>query len=142
MNRSYMTVHGLIRSFAGAVASIKPIHERVNDPFAALPRIHRVWHGPVAFGADEPELDILTVRAPRDGTILQVNVRAGAPTNLNLVLMSGSNMSPEQQAKMKQMLAFFEEELEKTGVIGTDFASAVCRPLPQPSRLQRLFSKA
>jgi tetratricopeptide (TPR) repeat protein len=43
----------------------------------------------------------------------QVNVRAGgAPMSLNLVLMAGSNVSPEQQAKMKQMLAFFEEGIQ------------------------------
>ncbi len=37
-----------------------PVHDEVTDTFAALPRIHRAWHGPVAFGADEPELDILS----------------------------------------------------------------------------------
>ncbi len=37
-----------------------PIRERVTDKFAALPRIHRAWHGPLAFAPDEPELDILT----------------------------------------------------------------------------------
>lgn len=31
----------------------------VTDRFAALRRIHRAWHGPIAFAADEPELDIL-----------------------------------------------------------------------------------
>jgi len=38
----------------------RPIRSRVDDPFAALPRVHRAWHGPIAFHADEPELDILT----------------------------------------------------------------------------------
>lgn len=37
-----------------------PVRTRVDDTYAALPRIHRAWHGPVAFHADEPELDILT----------------------------------------------------------------------------------
>jgi zinc protease len=37
-----------------------PLRERVDDKFAALSRIHRAWHGPIAFGADEAELDILT----------------------------------------------------------------------------------
>jgi predicted Zn-dependent peptidase len=37
-----------------------PVRDEVTDTFAALPRIHRAWHGPVAFDADEPELDILT----------------------------------------------------------------------------------
>ncbi len=37
-----------------------PILTRVEDKFAALTRIHRVWHGPLAFAPDEPELDILT----------------------------------------------------------------------------------
>jgi predicted Zn-dependent peptidase len=33
---------------------------RVVDRFATLPRIHRVWQGPAAFGDDEAELDVLT----------------------------------------------------------------------------------
>lgn len=37
-----------------------PVREQVDDAFATLRRIHRAWHGPVAFTADEPELDILT----------------------------------------------------------------------------------
>jgi predicted Zn-dependent peptidase len=37
-----------------------PICTRVEDTYAALPRIHRAWHGPLAFDPDEPELDILT----------------------------------------------------------------------------------
>jgi zinc protease len=37
-----------------------PVHARVEDRFAALQRIHRAWHGPVAFARHEPELDILT----------------------------------------------------------------------------------
>jgi predicted Zn-dependent peptidase len=36
-----------------------PVRGEVHDKFAALTRIHRAWHGPLAFGADEPELDIL-----------------------------------------------------------------------------------
>lgn len=37
-----------------------PIRETITDKFAALTRIHRAWHGPPAFAADEPELDLLT----------------------------------------------------------------------------------
>jgi zinc protease len=37
-----------------------PIREQVRDKFAALTRIHRAWHGPLAFADDEAELDILT----------------------------------------------------------------------------------
>jgi zinc protease len=36
------------------------VRGRVEDRFAALTRIHRAWHGPLAFADDEPELDILT----------------------------------------------------------------------------------
>jgi zinc protease len=37
-----------------------PLREQVRDKFAALTRIHRAWHGPLAFADDEPELDILS----------------------------------------------------------------------------------
>jgi predicted Zn-dependent peptidase len=37
-----------------------PIRREVDDKFAALTRIHRAWHGPLAFAADEPELDVLS----------------------------------------------------------------------------------
>ncbi|HEU0032385.1 MAG TPA: pitrilysin family protein [Kofleriaceae bacterium] len=37
-----------------------PAMTQVEDRFAVLRRIHRAWHGPAAFAADEPELDILT----------------------------------------------------------------------------------
>jgi predicted Zn-dependent peptidase len=37
-----------------------PIREQVRDKFAALTRVHRAWHGPLAYAADEPELDILS----------------------------------------------------------------------------------
>src|SRR5690606_34402920 len=37
-----------------------PLRATVEDRFAALRRIHRAWHGPVAFAEDEPELDVLT----------------------------------------------------------------------------------
>ncbi len=37
-----------------------PVRGQVEDRFAALTRIHRAWHGPLAFAEDEPELDILT----------------------------------------------------------------------------------
>jgi zinc protease len=43
---------------APAVAG--PLREQVRDKFAALTRIHRAWHGPLAFADDEPELDILS----------------------------------------------------------------------------------
>jgi predicted Zn-dependent peptidase len=38
----------------------QPITVRVDDRFAALGRVHRAWHGPKAFAADEAELDVLT----------------------------------------------------------------------------------
>jgi predicted Zn-dependent peptidase len=37
-----------------------PVRTEVTDPYAALRRLHRAWHGPIAFHPDEPELDILT----------------------------------------------------------------------------------
>ena len=37
-----------------------PVRGQVTDRFAALRRIHRAWHGPAAFAADEPELDVLS----------------------------------------------------------------------------------
>ncbi len=37
-----------------------PVRHQISDKFATLTRIHRAWHGPIAFHADEPELDILT----------------------------------------------------------------------------------
>ncbi|HEY5947421.1 MAG TPA: pitrilysin family protein [Kofleriaceae bacterium] len=37
-----------------------PLRSTVQDEFAALTRIHRAWHGPPAFVADEPELDIVS----------------------------------------------------------------------------------
>jgi zinc protease len=42
--------------------------EPVIDPFAALGRIHRAWRGPVAFGEDEPELDVVTAAWTAAGT--------------------------------------------------------------------------
>ena len=42
--------------------------EQVVDKFAALTRIHRVWHGPGAFGDDEPELDTLVAGWSATGT--------------------------------------------------------------------------
>jgi len=44
------------------------VPERVIDRFAALGRIHRAWHGPVAFGDAEPELDVLTAAWTAPGT--------------------------------------------------------------------------
>ncbi|HEX5062708.1 MAG TPA: pitrilysin family protein [Kofleriaceae bacterium] len=37
-----------------------PHRGQVYDKFAALTRIHRAWHGPLAFADDEPELDVLS----------------------------------------------------------------------------------
>jgi predicted Zn-dependent peptidase len=45
-----------------------PVVERVVDRFAALGRIHRAWLGPVAFGDDEAELDVLTAAWTAVGT--------------------------------------------------------------------------
>ncbi|HEY5922007.1 MAG TPA: hypothetical protein VIV11_10075, partial [Kofleriaceae bacterium] len=39
---------------------VGPIRAQLHDKFAALRRIHRVWHGPLAFATDEPELDVLS----------------------------------------------------------------------------------
>ena len=36
-----------------------PVRTRVDDRFAVLARVHRVWHAPAAFAPDEPELAIL-----------------------------------------------------------------------------------
>jgi len=36
-----------------------PHRASVTDKFAALRRIHRAWHGPLAFSADEPEIELL-----------------------------------------------------------------------------------
>lgn len=48
------------------------------------------------------------------------------------MLLSGiaGNFDPEveEDAALIRMLAFFEQELEKTGAIGTDFATVVARP--------------
>ncbi len=38
----------------------RALREQLPDRFAVLPRIHRVWLGPGACAADEPELDVLT----------------------------------------------------------------------------------
>jgi zinc protease len=40
----------------------------VRDPLATLRRIHRVWHGPAAFAADEPELDLAVAAWSASGT--------------------------------------------------------------------------
>jgi zinc protease len=42
--------------------------EQIPDRFAVLRRIHRAWHGPPAFTADEPELDILAAGWSATGT--------------------------------------------------------------------------
>ena len=45
-----------------------PVVTHVHDRFATLVRIHRAWLGPVAFGADEPELDLATAAWTATGT--------------------------------------------------------------------------
>ncbi|HVK85631.1 MAG TPA: pitrilysin family protein [Kofleriaceae bacterium] len=45
-----------------------PAHDRIDDSFAALARIHRAWLGPRALAADESELDILTAAWCATGT--------------------------------------------------------------------------
>jgi zinc protease len=47
---------------------VAPVVETVEDPFTAIRRIHRVWLGPRAFAADEPELDLLTAVWGATGT--------------------------------------------------------------------------
>jgi len=42
--------------------------ERVDDHLATLPRIHRAWHAPAAFAADDAELDVLTAAWGAVGT--------------------------------------------------------------------------
>jgi predicted Zn-dependent peptidase len=44
------------------------VPERVVDRFAALPRIHRAWLGPVAFGDGEADLDVVTAAWTAVGT--------------------------------------------------------------------------
>jgi zinc protease len=45
-----------------------PVSRRVDDPFATLARIHRAWHGPAAFAADEADLDVLAAAWSAAGT--------------------------------------------------------------------------
>jgi zinc protease len=48
---------------------LAPAHrETVPDRFAALARIHRAWHAPAAFAADEAELDVLVAGWTAVGT--------------------------------------------------------------------------
>jgi zinc protease len=42
--------------------------EVVRDGLATLRRVHRVWHGPAAFAADEPELDLAVAAWSASGT--------------------------------------------------------------------------
>jgi predicted Zn-dependent peptidase len=51
-----------------APVTLAPVSDRLTDPFAALGRVHRAWLGPVAFGAGETELDILTASWTAVGT--------------------------------------------------------------------------
>ncbi len=46
----------------------RAVTARVEDRFAALPRVHRAWHGPPAFAADEPELDLIAAAWAAVGT--------------------------------------------------------------------------
>ncbi|HEX7837968.1 MAG TPA: insulinase family protein, partial [Kofleriaceae bacterium] len=52
----------------GRAGAPERVPERVIDRFAALGRIHRAWPGPVAFGDDEAELDVLTTAWTAVGT--------------------------------------------------------------------------
>jgi zinc protease len=54
------------RRMVGATA--QATRATVDDSFATLRRIHRVWHGPAAFAADEPELDLAVAAWSASGT--------------------------------------------------------------------------
>lgn len=56
------------RKLYPAIELAGPIRETLTDKFATLTRIHRAWHGPRAFDADEPELDILSAAWSAVGT--------------------------------------------------------------------------
>ncbi|MCX5747815.1 MAG: pitrilysin family protein [Proteobacteria bacterium] len=56
------------RSAPPTLGPLAPIRETTQDRFAALPRIHRAWYGPLAFGADEPALDLLAAAWSAVGT--------------------------------------------------------------------------
>ena len=69
------------RYFGSFPASVRPVRpqpaqpalaattrEQIPDRFAALGRIHRAWHGPAAFAADEPELECLVAGWSATGT--------------------------------------------------------------------------
>jgi zinc protease len=49
-------------------ATASATREVVRDPLATLRRVHRVWHGPAAFAADEPELDLAVAAWSASGT--------------------------------------------------------------------------
>ncbi len=48
--------------------TVTPATFQVTDKFATLTRLHRTWLAPVAFGAGEPELDVLTTAWSAVGT--------------------------------------------------------------------------
>ena len=69
------------RYFGSFPASVRPVRAQpaqpvlaatvraqIPDRFAALRRIHRVWPGPAAFAADEPELECLMLGWSATGT--------------------------------------------------------------------------
>ena len=47
------------RASATAIELAGPVLARVEDRFATLPRIHRAWHAPAAFGESEAELAVV-----------------------------------------------------------------------------------
>jgi predicted Zn-dependent peptidase len=56
------------RAAAPAIELAGPVRARVEDAFAALPRVHRAWHAPAAFSAGEAELDLIAAAWCATGT--------------------------------------------------------------------------
>ena len=56
------------RAPAPAIAVAGPVTARVEDRFAALPRIHRAWLAPAAYGEHEAELAVLAQAWTAAGT--------------------------------------------------------------------------
>ncbi len=65
---SFPASHRPVRPVPPSGHAAGGVIERVVDRFAALGRIHRAWPGPVAFGDDEAELDVLTAAWVASGT--------------------------------------------------------------------------
>jgi zinc protease len=57
-----------VRQMPAPIELAGPITARVEDRFAALTRIHRVWHAPAAFADGEAELDLITAAWSAVGT--------------------------------------------------------------------------